>query len=1545
MENINTKYSLSERIRRKRNRKCYYTVSVLIASIVVFCTVYALILIAITMEKEQKVLDCPLSIHQHTEQCYDADKNLICGEADFVIHTHDESCYNDNGSLVCKLPEINEHKHNKDCYDENGKLICKQPEVEAHKHSDKCYDNNGVLICGKLQTTEHIHGSACFKEVKSTSDSASKNKMMMLSSTNNRSSAATGGYYNDGSIWWGNLEVTQIPASAIQENTPYVITGSAGNNLISDETYTKENFSYLKAIPKENMTSFDLYQRWCFEKVNEDGSYYIYFLKDNKDGSTTKLYLQFAGKGVVEWGKDTQQTALTDDKTKATVFNVSQCQDSSYADHIIISKVIDGKTFYLNSYFGDQPASQNRTTHWMGYPEDPISAGSYLRVCQYTPQHTAQRVKTDKSSNSVINLFDYWIAPNQTDADNVDPTEANNLRNSGINKGHDFKFSRGQDALAMNTWTGENALPLQGIVANVLDKNGYPTLSGNSSVNGTESTESLEYLFKPQDKNNEPDGKKSYRDVSGLLTLDSEDFYAFDCNKNMAEFNEEKNNIYIYDKPGVTGSGDIGQFFPFNKAPQIMTARRDNSAINHYFGMTITTRFIQKHGGHVDVEHKTPTTFHFSGDDDVWIFIDGVLVGDVGGIHDASTVDIDFSTGNVKVAVASHPETYKETITLKECYKAAGRENSVLWNGDTFEDNTTHTLKFFYLERGNYASNLTLRYNMTEIPRTGINKVNEYGDPLAGARFAVYPAADESYKIIGTDGKPIINMPDKVSYDDNGNLLDSSGKVLANSLYTGVTNEDGALEFLDQDNMPYTINELNELFGQYFILREISAPTGYRFVSKEVHLEIWQSGGQRVLRCRNINDSGSRATTNLQITATDIIHLRRDYKGIKGKTEIQYCDPTTGDPTGTLFAVVCKYTGDLDNDGNIKDEASMAADESWTPVYGSDEQGYHLINMNDEGNNRKDILTASIEAAQKALEYDKHDGGGVIFTKSNNSTMRLEKNNLPGSITSYYSLLSDREKFKTKYTVAYYWTDQPSIDLATPDNTYGVNTYAFTTEDTIYSGFDRIFGADIQVPNLLNDVYVQKVDENNKRINGANFALYKVQQDENSGVIRYYAKSADGNYSYIPLSDDAVIDPDTGNIKQGNYTITRTDFGTSKDLGDGIHDGGTVRFKNLADGQYIIKEVKAPQGYKLNTSDAMVLVKEDTIYANAGTENDGIAVGRGPGYLVEPLDEYASEGEIDNTLTWIYAQMRISQPSTRFADVGNEDKIQGYLTESFSSKVGTESAAARTYLKYTSENVDKAFNYKENTDRTVENGAQNPIKGERRLFTTVGWPYYEVYQDTSYGSDIVKDTGINYTKIPFSQITNLFSRSSYIRFTDTNDVTLKLKKVDSANKNVPLSDAEFRLYRLNSDKQKEYYVRDDTGKVSWNTDINAAKVITTGTDGMSTENFTQLTDGTFYLEEIKAPSEEYCILYQPVEVNIEFAKMTINEYGGSSVDDGELINNLYTYTITVPNSTGYELPATGGSGTNLYTAGGILLLSISLVFGYRKKRRSERRFE
>lgn len=176
----------------KRKRLRYRVVTVL-AGVVVFCTTYALILPAITLEKqcdipehthtdacyaqvtsvEKRVPMCSaktLEIHQHTADCYDADGNPTCGYADFAVHSHDSRCYDEKGNLWCPLPEIEAHRHTADCYalpeehthaegcytSVRGDLVCGE-----HVHTDACYTETAVPACGLEESEEHQHDESC----------------------------------------------------------------------------------------------------------------------------------------------------------------------------------------------------------------------------------------------------------------------------------------------------------------------------------------------------------------------------------------------------------------------------------------------------------------------------------------------------------------------------------------------------------------------------------------------------------------------------------------------------------------------------------------------------------------------------------------------------------------------------------------------------------------------------------------------------------------------------------------------------------------------------------------------------------------------------------------------------------------------------------------------------------------------------------------------------------------------------------------------------------------------------------------------------------------------------------------------------------------------------------------------------------------------------------------------------------------------------------------------------------------------------------------
>lgn len=152
-------------LRDQKNHKLRLGAFVCLAALAVLGTAVVLKYNGIAMTHKEKVLECPYTVHTHTQSCYatvEGQRVLVCGQADYVVHTHNADCYNANGELVCPLPEVEDHKHSETCYTNEQVLVCAQAESAGHQHGDACYTTEqGDLICG---TEEHQHGDECYDE-------------------------------------------------------------------------------------------------------------------------------------------------------------------------------------------------------------------------------------------------------------------------------------------------------------------------------------------------------------------------------------------------------------------------------------------------------------------------------------------------------------------------------------------------------------------------------------------------------------------------------------------------------------------------------------------------------------------------------------------------------------------------------------------------------------------------------------------------------------------------------------------------------------------------------------------------------------------------------------------------------------------------------------------------------------------------------------------------------------------------------------------------------------------------------------------------------------------------------------------------------------------------------------------------------------------------------------------------------------------------------------------------------------------------------------
>ncbi|WP_370749620.1 fibro-slime domain-containing protein [Eubacterium sp.] len=256
--------------------------------------------------------------------------------------------------------------------------------------------------------------------------------------------------------------------------------------------------------------------------------------------------------------------------------------------------------------------------------------------------------------------------------------------------------------------------PLQGLVA--------PYLSTNRQLLSSENNVVMPFF--------DDNFLKDYADIYGSMEspiqfpfrVTEDGHYIFDSKsgKDNVYMNSEGNLVYnssstaTITNPSENASGEVG-FFPFNtpisgnvnKNATLADSKpgKEDTKVNYGFGMRLGIPFT--------ISDKTEdTVFRFSGDDDLWVYVDGKLALDVGGAHGRATGSINFTTGEVNV-----DNPYKVTDTGIEKATASSVQDWI----KNLDRSKTHTLSVFYMERGLYDSNLMIDFNLDAVDLTQKN--------------------------------------------------------------------------------------------------------------------------------------------------------------------------------------------------------------------------------------------------------------------------------------------------------------------------------------------------------------------------------------------------------------------------------------------------------------------------------------------------------------------------------------------------------------------------------------------------------------------------------------------------------------------------------------------------------------------------------------------------------------------------------------------------------------------------------------------------------
>lgn len=1041
---------------------------------------------------------------------------------------------------------------------------------------------------------------------------------------------------------------------------------------------------------------------------------------------------------------------------------------------------------------------------------------------------------------------------------------------------------------------------------------------------------------------NDPEGKAKYwyydsNETSLYLKHGSarQSYYLAGDGINEASHNRDAGN-----KTDNMGYG----FFPFNE-----TVTGSASQYNYGFGAKLQFDFTLTKDGKVVVGKDTsgrnievPIKFFFSGDDDVWVYIDGELMLDVGGAHGKASGLLEFGADStVTPYVSSNKNTDSNDTMVYKGYGSGETTKTVNYNGQpitfnkksttkTLKKQSTHTLTMFYMERGMWESNMAVAFNFPDHNELQVEKQVDVSDvnPLFQESFKkqkIFTFNIQNlathYEAKATD-EPAIQtekLPD-TAYSSATGLLS-----YASSLPEGVGTGSAVLWSSDKSDPPslyrdqrrgtLTWDSAINISPYSYLTFDVYVqgnPTDTCALSN-LYVELWDTSGKQMgcLGTKGLQSSDvyGAATALHPGTWYTVRLMLNSLKQVEGFDKTQLKSITVGDNyarsiylrnfTFSSAPTLPKQTGFTTAQYDVPDYGSAESGKLENAAYAVfssnlgngdvvDENGRFLLQDGETVTFNDQFRRGSYIALQEQIDTELYDTTWTVYENDVPVTNVSGKADVvtTGSVSTLQNISGTapndgRTEKAVDATLDGHNTKNEYTEAKKPSTALVFRSYSNSADDNELTKLKVVFNNKVKTGKLI----IRKVPAEDETLEGKTFTF----------TVRFGDVGGQSLGDTIAPKEYTCTVEKHGDEYYGEIVIDKIPVGTRFVVSENQQTGTSLKSVSIeggkdcavaADGVKVygaIDDAKAATATFENTARELI----DITVKKEWKTQDGTAD--------------IPQADLPNA---IYLQLQ----RTETPNVANSwQKVSGYESVELKKPDGYEGWTKQ----FTG--LDKYDASKTGQDRT-------PYTYRVLESATKTGQFYGGAAD-----DVIEINGKKYKVLNTTRVTGDSTNKTLTLTNQLQDAkyNLVITKQDAQDNSIKLGGVEFKLEKLN--------------------DSGAAETTYNGVTGSDSTNqgkcsFASLTPGSYRLTETKT-AEGYTLLAEPIEFTLTADGRCLRDgaaFGTVTPDT----SGVYNIALTIYNRKGFTLPHTGADAPSLWLLIGLpalVAVLLVLVFRYNKK--------